>query len=487
MQDFLVFAGTALVGISAGVIGALFFSRARVAVLLQKLEAAGEAIRTAERETAEQKVEACRVREALQEQAELRAAAEERAKRVPDLATQVNALLQGNADLLAEKSKLITLVESERKNSAEKLAQIEDLKQKLTESFKALSSEALQSNNKMFLDLAKSTLEKAQESAKGDLEKKEQAIAAIVKPVRETLDKFDSKIQDIEKARVGAYSQLLEQLGDLRSQTGSLAQALRTPSVRGRWGELQLKRVFELAGMIEHCDFELQTSVDTEEGRRRPDAVVKLPGGRQIVVDAKVPLEAFLAALEAKDETERQSRMEDHARQIRNHIAQLARKSYWEHFEHTPEFVVLFLPGESLFSAALQVDSTLLETTEKVVLATPTTLIAVLRAVAQGWREAKLAEHAQEISDLGRELHKRISDLAEHWSKMGRNLALAVESYNKAVASMESRVLPSARKFKELQAGSEREIEFLPAIEQAPRFLQAPEFAEQELFVKEAN
>lgn len=505
MQSVLVSAGIFTAGVLFGAGLLWFYLRTSIssavaqatgardqecARLNERLSAAASRLELSEQNALEQKNLLDRTREDLLAESRLRAAAEEKCRRIPELETLVaerdEALrleLDAHGQLQAEKAKVDTQLLEERKASAERLAQFDEMKSKLLDSFKALSSDALNNNNKAFLDLAKSTLEKAQESAKGDLEKREQAIVQLVKPVRETLEKFDTKIQDIEKQRVGAYQSLLTQLGDLRNQTSTLSQALRTPSVRGRWGELQLKRVLELAGMVEYCDFSLQTSVDTEEGRRRPDAVVRLPGGRQMLIDAKVPLEAFMASLEAENEDQRRACMQDHARQIRTHITQLGRKAYWQHFENTPEFVVLFLPGENLFSAALQADPSLLETGEKVLLATPTTLIAVLRAVAHGWKEEKLARHAQEISELGKELHKRVCDLSEHWTRLGRNLGSAVDSYNKAVASMETRFLPSARKFKELEAGSEKEIEFLEQIETTPRLLQA-ELAAEEFFGK---
>ncbi len=376
-------------------------------------------------------------------------------------------------------------LDGERKAAAEKLALLEDAKAKLTDAFNALSADALRSNNQSFLDLAKTSLDKYQEAAKTDLDQRQQKIADLVTPVKETLGKFDTQLQEIEKTRVGAYEALLQQVTSLaqtqallRTEAGNLVKALGTPRVRGRWGEIQLRRVVELAGMVKRCDFYEQQSVTTADGRLRPDLTVRLPGGKNVVVDAKAPLAAYLEAIEATDEAIRLFKLKDHARQIRDHIKALAHKSYWEQFQPAPEFVVLFLPGETFFSAALEQDPALIEqgAEQRVILATPTTLIALLLAVAYGWRQEKLELNAKQISDLGKELYKRVGDMAAHFIEAGERLGKAVESYNKAAGSLESRVLISARRFKDLGAsGTEADIQQPAQIELAPRRLDAPE------------
>ena len=368
--------------------------------------------------------------------------------------------LQGESTILNNKvTELNTRIEEERKTAQEKLALLNEAQIKLTDVFKALSAEALNKNNQSFMDLAKTTLDKYQDGAKTDLETRQKAIDALINPVKESLGKFDEKIQGLEKVRIEAYvglqglvTELKEGQLKLQNETGNLVKALRAPIVRGRWGEIQLKRVVEFAGMVQYCDFQEQQSVNTEDGRLRPDMVIRLPKNRSIVIDSKVPLEAYLSAIDAKDEVVRSEKLKEHAKQVRNHFGKLGEKAYWEQFAPSPEFVVLFLPGESFFSAALEQDPSLIEAcvTQRVIIATPTTLIALLKAVAYGWQQETLEKNVIEIGKLGQELFTRVSDMAEHAEDMGKSLKKAVEHYNSMIGSIETRVLVTTRKFKAL-------------------------------------
>jgi DNA recombination protein RmuC len=385
-----------------------------------------------------------------------------------------------NTQLNAAKVKLETTVTLERKANDDKLAILNQMTQELRDSFQALSAEALKSNNQAFLHLAQSTLEKFQSEAKGDLELRQQAVENLVAPIGESLKKVDEQIREIEKARNHAYGTLSEQVRSmvetqekLQSETGNLVRALRTPTVRGQWGEIQLHRVVEMAGMLAYCDFLEQKTITGDTGRLRPDLIVRLAGGKSIVVDAKSPLQAYLEAAESTDEGSRRQKLQEHAKQVRSHMNQLSSKGYWEQFESSPEFVVMFLPGEAFFSASLEQDPALIESGvgKRVILASPTTLIALLKAVAYGWNQENLARNAQKISDLGKELHERLRLLGTHIDNVGKGLDRAVESYNKAVGSLESRVMVSARKFVELGAPVTEEIAELSPIETTTRNL----------------
>jgi DNA recombination protein RmuC len=389
-------------------------------------------------------------------------------------------LQQGYTELVAARARLESSLELERKSNSEKIDLMTRAGDDLRNAFKAMAADALKSNNLSFLTLATASLEKFQSEARGDLDSRQKAVAELVAPVRESINKVDAQIQQMEVERGRAYSALYTQVEslkatqkDLQNETGNLVRALRTPNVRGRWGEIQLRRVVEIAGMLSYCDFAEQETIQGDNGRLRPDLVVKLPGGKNVVVDAKTPLQAFLDAFETNDEDTRRTCLATHARQVRDHMNTLSGKKYWEQFESTPEFVVMFLPGETFFSAALEQDSGLIEhgVLSRVIPASPTTLIALLKAVAYGWNQEKLARNAQQISALGKELHERLRLLAGHITSVGSSLDRAVESYNKAVGSLESRVLVSARKFSELGASVAEDIPELEPIETTARAL----------------
>ena len=371
-----------------------------------------------------------------------------------------------------------TQLKEAEKNLQEQKKILDEATAKLSDTFSALSKDALNTNNQMFLELAKANLEKIISEMKGDFSKKQEAISNIVKPLQEMLGKYEQQIRSLEESRQKAYGSLENQLKNLiethrilQKETSNLVTALRTPQVRGRWGEITLRRVVELSGMSSYCDFTEQSSIEMEEGRLRPDMIVHLPNQRTIVVDSKVPLQAYIDAISASDEQERLAHMRKHASQVAEHMRKLSKKAYWDQFEKTPDFVVMFIPGESFFSAALETNKNLIEegVRNRVFLATPTTLIALLRTVAYGWRQEQITKNALKIRDLGNTIHERLVRFIENFSKIGKSLEGAIDAYNRSVGTLESRVLVTARKFKELGITEKEPLKEVEQIEKLPR------------------
>jgi DNA recombination protein RmuC len=388
--------------------------------------------------------------------------------------------------LQGDKSRLEAQLAAAEQQIAQERETLARARSELTDTFKALAGEALNASTSQFLKLAAERFANLQSGAVADLEQRKSAIENLVRPVADSLGKVEKQIGEIEKDRAGSYQNLLAVVSnlqstqqDLKRETGNLVGALRRPNVRGRWGELQLRRVVELAGMLDQVDFQEQVNVAAEDGALRPDLVVRLPGGKSIVVDAKAPLAAYLDSLEMADDEARTKKLAEHAKQIRDHVQKLSAKSYWSEFD-TPEFVVLFIPGEAFYSAALEQDASLIESgiDRKVILATPTTLIALLKTVAYGWRQEALANDAREIAELGRELYERLTTMAGHWNRMGKGLSTAMGAYNDAVGSLESRVLSTARKFRDLNVAADgKGIDVVTQLETLPRTITAEEMA----------
>jgi DNA recombination protein RmuC len=490
--DLLLFAAAGLaLGLAAGWLAGWLAARAR-----GRREAA-EAGAGAEARARLEVVTAVEQRSRLEATLEAeRQAAADTARQVEDRIAELQGRLAAGeaefraatADLMAARareSQLATELAKERESFADRLAAYQDAEQRLERSFQALSAASLDANARRFLDLASAQFDALKGAAQHDLAERQQGIQAVLDPMRSALDKVEQTLAAVESSRQLDRGQLSVQLANLadgqkglETETRRLVQALRAPQVRGRWGEIQLRRVVELAGMEEHCDFEVQQTFGADSSMLRPDLIVTLPGGRSVVVDAKAPLLAYLEAVEATDPDARDARLRDHAAQVRAHVTKLAGKGYWEHVPESADFVVLFLPGEAFFSAALQHDPLLLEygVERKVFLAGPITLLALLRTAAYGWTQEKLAEHAQEISDLGRDLYERLCTMFDHLEDLRKRLDAAVQAHNAAVGSLESRVLPAARRFKELGVVSGKELAEAAPIDHLPRRLQAPEF-----------
>ena len=385
------------------------------------------------------------------------------------------------ARLREDNVRLASQLEAQREVVEEKTRTFEQARQQFESTFKSLAGDVLKSNSSEFLKLAETNFKVLHNQASGQLEQREKAVESMVKPIREALDKTDQHIRRMEKDREAAFGSLTQHLKfmaqaqeQLQGETRNLVKALRRPEVRGQWGEMTLKRLAELAGMVEHCDFDQQRSVTTDSGKQRPDMVVRMPGGREIIVDAKAPMDAYLGAVEAQDDTVRAAEIQRHARNVRARVRELSSKGYWQQFPQSPDFVVLFIPGDQFLSAALEIDPKLLEDamTDKVVLATPSSLVALLRAIAYGWRQEALAENAEHIRTVGEELYERLSTFADHLGKLGSHLTRSVESYNKAVGSFDGRVLPGARKFREMGIRRKKDLPEPEPVDRLPRPVQ---------------
>ena len=412
--------------------------------------------------------------------------------RVLDLTTR---LADTEAQLRAKESELrsldsqLTGLKTERATFDARLEELSRLHERMKDTFGSLAAEALKNTSDSFFQVARSELESLRSTARRDLDDKEKAFADLISPIRDGLQKYDAKLEQLAHDRDESMGRITGQLQrvelastELAVQTQQLARALRSPTVRGRWGEMQLRRVIEIAGMMEHCDFSVQPQLEGDGTRLRPDVLVKLPGGRAVAIDAKVPLTAYLEAIEERDDDARKKKLKQHAQQLRAHSDNLGKKNYWEQLDESPEFVVLFLPSEVLFSTALEQDSQLIDdsfTKNRVVIATPTTLIALLHAVAFGWRQESLARNATEIAELGRELYERLSKFDEHICDLGVHLEKAMKFYNSAVGTLESRVLVSARRFRDLGVGSSvGELAVLEPLETPARGLRSPELTD---------
>lgn len=379
-------------------------------------------------------------------------------------------LLERYVTLQKDNSVLSTKLEQERKVLAEKIQLLEKAEQKLSDTFKALSSDALSKNNKDFMELAKALFEQVQARSKADMELNSKNVSELLNPIKNALSGVDTRLAELEKSRIGAYEALRQQVSDLmntenilKTETTNLVSALKTPNIRGRWGEIQLRRVVELAGMVEHCDFQEQVT-SNEDAKIRPDMVIYYPGDKQVIVDAKTPLAAYLQSLEVTDESQRKQLLQEYVQQIKKQVSLLSNKQYWAQFKTSPEFVIMFLPGEVFLSVAVENEPSIIEFAmqKRVIITTPTILLALLQTIALGWQQQKMAEHAEQIKLMGQELYQRLSDTSRYIANIGRSLNSAVGDYNRAVGNIENRVFVTIRKFSELKASGKEILELQP-------------------------
>lgn len=386
------------------------------------------------------------------------------------LQCKYDELLEKNIGLEKDNTALVTKLEQERKVLAEKMLLLEKAEQKLSDTFKALSSDALSKNNKDFMELAKSLFEQMQARSKADMELNSKNVSELLTPIKNALSGVDTRLVELEKSRIGAYEALRQQVSDLmntenilKTETANLVSALKTPNIRGQWGEIQLRRVVELAGMVEHCDFQEQVT-SNEDSKIRPDMVIYYPGDKRVIVDAKTPLSAYLQSLEVRDESQRKELLQEYVRQVKKQVINLASKEYWKQFETSPEFVIMFLPGDVFLSVAIENDPSIIEFAmqKRVIMTTPSILITLLRTISFGWQEQKMAEHAEQIKAMGQELYQRLFVTSQHIAELGRDLNSAVGNYNRAVGNIESRVFVTVRKFTELKASNKEILELKP-------------------------
>lgn len=503
-MEALVYLGILLIGYFAGALSAAVLMRsnrspnfggdeAETAELKTKVTERDAQLRDMRAALENERQSAAAARDQVLTLTTARAAAEERASLLPRLEHQlsdrerlVNTLNEEILNLKARHASLMTRLDEAEKGHTEKLKLIEEAQRAFTDNFKNVAAEALAANNRDFLELAKSALERTATVPEAGGELPHQTIDGIVGPLRESLEKVDARILELEKERAAAYEGLTEQVkllasthSQLQSDTAHLARALRTPALRGGWGELRLRRVVELAGMLDHCDFVEQPAAGSEEGAPAPALIVKLPNEREIAVDSTASLQAYLDSLDAGGEEARKAKLVEHAQQIRAHLERLSAKDYWDRLARAPEFVIAFLPGETFFSAALEQDPSLIEygVENKVLLATPTTLIALLKAVAYGWRQERIAHNAQQISELGRQLHDRLHALTGYFDELRGGLIKSVDAYNRAASSLESQVLVSARRFKDLSGAPGEEVEAPQQVDRSVRQVQPGELA----------